>query len=88
MALARITDFSTDLLLPLNTPCHPPPPLPLFASEKSGITIRDTHFHHALVASHIKDEVMVDNLRLALGGTLNLEVLLAAEQQVITATIS
>ena len=26
MALARITDFSTDPLLPLNTPCHPPPP--------------------------------------------------------------
>ena len=31
---------------------------------------------------------MVDNLRLALGGTLNLEALLAAEEQVIAAAIA
>lgn len=40
MALARITDLSTDPLLPLNPPCRPPPhlSLSLFTSDKSGMS--------------------------------------------------
>ena len=85
----RIPNLSTDLLLPLNALyCLPSSLLFRFWREQNK---RSATLISLVLSSQTKDGVTVtavDKLRAALGGTLSLDALLAAEEQVIADAIN